>query len=404
MKRRVVITGMGIWSCIGQDLETVTESLRLGRSGIVFEPERLEFGLQSGLVGNVPRPDLKPLLPRKFRATMSEDAEYAYMAARQAFEQAGITDEYLRENEVGIIWGSDGNSQQIDAWKIMQDEHDSLMIGPDILFKAENSSVSMNLSAIFHLKGINLCISAGCASASHSAGLAKMLIENGRQNIIIVGGSRETNCISFMPYDKFASCQNDTPKKASRPFDKNRDGAVSSGGAAAYILEDYEHAIKRGATIYAEIIGYGSASGGKGQLRFPDFKAGYNAITNAIKDANISIKDIDYVNSGVVGLRSGDYLSIEILDKLFGGENTFVGSTQSITGHEGMMSGASEVIYSTLMLINNFIAPNINIDVIEDDAKNLKITQKTIYVPLTNILNSSAGLGNTYCALVLKKI
>ena len=156
--KRVVVTGMGIWSCLGQDLRTVTESLKQGKSGIIFDPKRIEYGLQSGLVGNVPHPNLKPLLPRKLRATMSEDSEYAYMAAGQAFEQAGISDEYLRQNEIGIIFGNDGNTHQKESFEILREEKNSLMIGPNALFRGETSSVTMNLNGIFGIKGINLSV------------------------------------------------------------------------------------------------------------------------------------------------------------------------------------------------------------------------------------------------------
>ena len=186
---RVLITGMGIWSCIGQDLQTVTESLKLGRSGIIFDPQRIEYGLHSGLTGNVPRPNLKPLLPRKYRATMSEDAEYAYMAAKQAFEQAGVDDTYLRANEVGIIFGNDGNPHVHEYLNIMEEEHDSLLLGPNAVFQSSTSSPTMNLSTIFHLKGINMCVGAACASGSHAIGLATMYIRQGMQNMILVGGS-----------------------------------------------------------------------------------------------------------------------------------------------------------------------------------------------------------------------
>ena len=273
--RRVVVTGMGIWSCIGQDLQTVTESLRQGRSGIIFDQNRIEYGLHSGLVGNVPRPDLKPLLPRKFRATMSEDAEYAYMAAHQAFEQAGISEEYLCNKEVGVIFGNDVNMHMLDYMPVMEEEHDSQMVSPNALFQGETSSVTMNLSTVFHLKGINFCVGAACASSSHAIGLASLLIRQGIQDTILVGGSCTVDMRSAVATDALEaiSLNNDNPVEASRPFDKDRDGMVPSGGAAALVLEEYEHAVARGATILAEVCGYGFSSNGIEEISMPSADA-----------------------------------------------------------------------------------------------------------------------------------
>ena len=217
--KRVVVTGMGIWSCIGQDLQSVTESLRMGRSGIVFDPKRIEYGLHSGLTGNVPRPNLKPLLPRKYRVTMSEDAEYAYMAARQAFAQAGIEDGYLQENEMGVIFGNDGNSHIHDHQCVLYQERDSHMLGPNAIFQSMTSSVSMNIGTIFHLKGINMCVSSACASGNHAIGMAAMMIRQGMQDVILVGGScsMDMKCDVVVDAIEAVSLRNDEPTKASAP-------------------------------------------------------------------------------------------------------------------------------------------------------------------------------------------
>lgn len=306
--RRVVVTGMGIWSCIGQDLQTVTDSLRQGRSGIIFDPKRIEYGLQSGLVGIVPRPDLKTLLPRKCRATMSEDSEYAYMAARQAFEQAGISDEYLRQNEVGIIFGNDGNTHQMEAYETMKVEHNTFMLGPNAQFQSETSSVVMNLNAIFHLRGINLCVGAACASGSHAIGFAKFLINHGAQDLIIAGGSIEMNMHNTIGVDALnaLSHRNYAPQLASRPFDKDREGMVFSGGAAALVLEEYEHAVERGATILAEVCGYGFSSNGIEEISMPSAEAEYTAMKRALDDAGLQPSDIDYVNAQATSTIAGD--------------------------------------------------------------------------------------------------
>lgn len=417
--KRVVVTGMGIWSCIGQDLHTVAESLRQGRSGIIFDPKRIEYGLHSGLVGDVPRPDLKPLLPRKFRATMSEDSEYAYMAARQAFEQSGISDEYLRQHEVGIIFGNDANMHMLDYMPLMEEEHDSMMIGPNALFQGETSSVTMNLSTIFHLSGINFCIGAACASSSHAIGIAAMLIRQGIQKTILAGGSCTIDKRSSVATDAIEaiSRKNETPTESSRPFDKDRDGMVPSGGAAALVLEEYEHAVARGATILAEVIGYGFSSNGIEEISMPFADGEYTAMKHALDDAGLQPSDIDYVNAHATSTIVGDIEEAKALTRLFVEENPisnlqspmsnrkpFVSSTKSMTGHENWMAGASEAVYSILMMQNGFIAPNINLENVIDEAKDLNIVTETIYAPINTVLSNSSGMGGTNSALVFKKV
>lgn len=404
--KRVVVTGMGIWSCIGQDLESVTESLKQGHSGVVFDAKRIEYGLHSGLTGNVPRPNLKPLLPRKYRATMSEDAEYAYMAARQAFTQAGIEDTYLHNNEVGIIFGNDGNSHMLDYLSIEQ-EHDSHMLGPNALFQSETSSVTMNLSTIFHIKGINMCVGAACASSSHAIGLALMLIRQGMQDMILVGGSCAMDMRGACATDAIAaiSLRNEDPTKASRPFDKDRDGMIPSGGAAALVLEEYEHAIARGATILAEVCGYGFSSNGTEDISMPSAEAEYIAMQRALADANLQPAEVDYVNAHGTSTPVGDIEEAKALTRLFSGtKQPFVSSTKSMTGHENWMAGASEAVYSILMMQHGFVAPNINLQNKIDEAKGLNIVTDTVYTPIKTILSNSSGMGGTNSALVLRAV
>ena len=417
--RRVVVTGMGIWSCIGQDLQTVTDSLKQGRSGIIFDPKRIEYGLQSGLVGNVPRPDLKPLLPRKFRATMSNSAEYAYIAARQAFVQAGILNEYLCKNEVGVVFGSDSNPHQIEYFSILEEEHNSLMLGPNALFRGETSSVTMNLSSIFHMRGINLTIGAACASGSHAIGYGKMLIAQGLQDIILAGGTYDIELVGTAAADALSalSCRNSAPEHASRPFDKDRDGFVPSGGAAALVLEEYEHAVQRGATVLAEVVGYGFSSNGIEEIAMPSAEAEYTAMKRALDDAGLQPSDIDYVNAHATSTPLGDIEEAKALTRLFVKENQiinhkseiinrkpYVSSTKSMTGHENWMAGASEAVYSILMMQNNFVAPNINLENVIDEAKDLNIVRETIYTPINTVLSNSSGMGGTNSALVFRKI
>ena len=406
--RRVVVTGIGIWSCIGQDLQTVTESLKQGRSGIIFDSKRREYGHQSGLVGNVPVPDLKLFLPRKIRATMSEDAKYAYMVARQAFEHAGINDEYLRKNEVGIIWGNDGNSHLIEGAKIMEVAKSSLLFPYHYAFQSITSSAVLNLSSIFHLKGVNFGINAACASSSHAIGVAKLFIESGMQDVIMVGGSSELAKENLMGVINDAVNEqyiyNDAPTQASRPFDIGRAGVISSGGAAALVLEEYEHAIERGANIYAEIIGYGVASGGVEELYQANWESEYISMKRAVENAQIDISDIDYINPHANSSKIGDPAEAKALTMLVGKHKIPISSTESMTGHEGWMSGASEAVYSILMMQNNFIAPNLNLKQVIEEAKDLYIVGKTIYKNIQIILSNNAGVGAISSALIFKKI
>ena len=404
--RRVVVTGMGIWSCIGQDLQTVTESLRQGRSGVIFDPKRIEYGLQSGLVGNVPRPNLKPLLPRKFRATMSEDAEYAFMAVRQAIQNAELLDEYMLNNEVGLIFGAECNTERINGAKQMEIVHDSQLLEGNSLFKIHSSSATMNLSTIFHIKGINLCVAAACASSSHAIGLAQMFIREGLQDIVIVGGISEVTPLAAAGYEAIEgiSLQNGSPQKACRPFDKERDGGIQSGGGAALILEEYDHAKKRGSNIIAELVGWGASSDGMENLTTTCGEGISRAIKRALLSANLSRNDIDYVCATALSDINKDRQEAIALSEIFGHTKTYISSTESMTGHENIMAGASKSIHTLLMMQNNFVAPNINLENVIDEAKDLNIARKTVFTTINTAIVNSSGMGGTNSALIFRKI
>lgn len=406
MGRRVVITGMGIWSCIGKNKEEVKESLYNGKSGVGLEKERLEYGYRSGLTGIVERPKLKGVIDRRLRVGLSEEAEYAYMAAREAFEEANVSDEYLKENEVGIIFGNDSSAKPvIEAANIMAEKHDSALLGSGLIFQSMNSTVNMNLSTIFHLKGVNFTISSACASGSHSIGIAYMLIKQGLQDMIIAGGAQETNYYSMATFDALSafSIRMDEPTKASRPFDKDRDGLIPSGGAAALVLEDYDHAVARGANILAEVVGYGFSSNGGG-ISQPSDDGSIKAMTRAMEDAGITADEIDYINAHATSTPQGDDYEAIALDRLFNGKKALISSTKSMTGHECWMAGASEAVYSIIMMQNSFVAPNINLNEPSEKANNLNIARKTIDMPLEIILSNSFGFGGTNSALVIKKV
>ena len=406
MNRRVVITGMGIWSCLGTDLETVKQSLYEGKSGIGLQSERLEYGYRSALTGIVGEPVItKKMLDRHTRAGMPEEARYAYMSSLQAFEQANITDEYLRENEIGCIFGNDSSAKPvIEASKIMDEKHDSAMLGYGLIFQSMNSTVNMNLSTIFHLRGVNFTISAACASGSHSIGLGYMLIKQGMQDVVLCGGAQETNFYSMASFDALGafSVRMDEPTKASRPFDRDRDGLIPSGGAASLVLEDYEHAKARGANILAEVIGYGFSSNGGG-ISQPSDEGSVVAMTRALDMSGVKAEDIDYINAHATSTHQGDMYEAMALNRMFGGKHALISSTKSMTGHECWMAGASEAVYSILMMQNDFVAPNINFEHPDEYSEKLNLAITTVETELNLVLSNSFGFGGTNSALVLKK-
>lgn len=406
MERRVVITGMGIWSCLGQNLNEVKESLYAGRSGIGVERERLDYGYRSGLTGIVPRPQLKGVLDRRMRVGLSEEAEYAYMASRQAFEQASMDETYLRENEVGILFGNDSSAKPvIEAARIMDEKHDSALLGSGLIFQSMNSTVTMNLSTIFHLRGINFTVSAACASGSHSIGLGYLLIRQGLQDAVLCGGAQEVNYYSMATFDALSafSVRMDEPTKASRPFDRDRDGLIPSGGAAALVLEEYEHAVRRGAPILAEVCGYGFSSNGGG-ISQPSDDGSVTAIRRALEAASMQPDEIDYVNAHATSTPQGDMFEAIALDRVFRGTHALISSTKSMTGHECWMGGASEIVYSTLMMQHNFVAPNINLEHPDEYAAKLNLTAVTVDTQVDTVLSNSFGFGGTNSALVIRKV
>ncbi len=403
---RVVITGMGIWSCLGKNIKEVEESLRAGRSGIVNDPERLKYGYQSGLTGYVERPKLKGILERRLRTGLPEEGEYAYMASREAFEMAGITDEYLLENEVGCIFGNDSTAAPvIEAAKIMEQKHDSALLGSGYIFQSMNSTVTMNLSTIFHLRGVNFTISAACASGSHSIGLGYMMIKQGMQEMVLCGGAQEVNMYSMATFDALGafSKRMDNPQRASRPFDRNRDGLVPSGGGAALVLESYEHAVKRGATILCEVTGYGFSSNGGG-ISQPSDLGSATAMRRALEDARLTPDEIDYINAHATSTPQGDMYEAKALKSLFGGKRAYISSTKGMTGHECWMAGASEIVYSIIMMLGNFVAPNINFENPDEYSEGLNIVVSTKEAKLERILSNAFGFGGTNSALIIEKL
>ena len=406
MERRVVVTGMGIWSCLGTDIETVKQSLYEGKSGIGIQPERLEYGYRSALTGIVEEPVItKKMLDRHTRAGMPQEARYAYMSSLQAFAYANVSDEYLREHEVGCIFGNDSSAQPvIEASKIMDEKHDSAMLGYGLIFQSMNSTVNMNLSTIFHLRGVNFTISAACASGSHSIGLGFMFIKQGLQDMVLCGGAQETNYYSMASFDALGafSIRMNEPTKASRPFDRDRDGLIPSGGAASLVLEDYEHAKARGANILAEVVGYGFSSNGGG-ISQPSDDGSVIAMTRALEMSDVKADEVDYINAHATSTHQGDMYEAMALNRMFEGKHALISSTKSMTGHECWMAGASEAVYSILMMQNNFVAPNINFENPDEYSEKMNLATATVETEVNTVLSNSFGFGGTNSALVLKK-
>ena len=402
---RVVITGMGIYSTIGKNLDEVRDSLYQGRSGVGLDLSRKELGFRSALTGVIERPQLKGLLDRRQRVGMPEQAEYSYVATIEALKKAGIDQEYLDSIEAGIIFGNDSSAiPVIEAIDIMREKKDTALVGSGSIFQTMNSTISMNLSVIFKLKGVNYTLSGACASGSHAVGVAYFLIRQGLQECIITGGGQEINKESMGNFDAlnaFSVYEKD-PARASRPFDRDRDGLVPSGGAATLILESYESAKKRRAPILAEVIGYGFSSNGE-HISVPNLQGPVKSMEMALKDAGIRPADIQYINAHATSTPVGDAKEAEAIIKIFGDKMPWISSTKSMTGHEMWMGGASEIVYSLLMMHNGFIAPNINFENPDEFSAQLKIAEKTVHQGFEVFLSNAFGFGGTNSTLIVKK-
>ena len=399
---RVVITGMGIYSCLGKNREEVTNSLREGKSGIGIDESRKEFGYRSLLTGVLEEPNLKNKLKRRERIGLSEEAKYAYVSTLEALEMAGVDMNFLDENIVGILFGNDSSAKAVmEAVDIIREKKDTTLVGSGSIFQSMNSTVTMNLATIFKLKGVNLTVSAACASGSHSIGLGYHLIKSGLEKMIVCGGAQEVNKYAFGSFDAlgvFALHEDAT--KACRPFDKDRNGLVTSGGGATLILESLESAQARGANILAEVVGYGFSSNGDhisnankgGQVR---------AMNMALEMANLDASKIDYVNAHATSTPGGDSEEAQAIFEVF--KNVPVSSTKSMTGHECWMAGSSEIVYSLLMMRNGFIAPNINFENPDEYSKKLNIIAQTTKADLNYFASNSFGFGGTNSTLIMKR-
>jgi len=401
---RVVITGVGIYSSLGTSKEEVTTSLFGGKSGIILRPERKALGYRSALTGYVERPNLKSLLDRRSRIMMPEQAEFAYMATIEALHHANLSMDDIHKGETGIIYGNDSSAKPvIDGIDVLREKGDSMLIGSGSVFQVLNSTVTMNLATIFKLRGVNFSISAACASGSHSIGMGYLFIKNGLQERVICGGAQEINDYSMPNFDALAtfSTREDAPTAASRPFDKDRDGLVPGGGAATVILESLESAQARGAHIIAEVLGYGFSSNGE-HISNPSVDGQVRSIHRTLKDAGLEAKDIQYVNAHATSTPAGDGSEAEAIFEVFGGK-TPVSSTKSMTGHECWMAGASEIVYSILMMQNDFMAPNINFHHPDEHSAKINVLPETLQQGFDTFLSNSFGFGGTNSSLIVRK-
>ena len=403
--RRVVITGIGVYSCIGKNIKEVSNSLEEGKSGIGFDFERKEMGYRSALTGILGTPNLKGDLLRRQRVNLSEEAKYAYVSTKEALDNAKIDDIFLDNNIIGMIFGNDSSAKAVmEGIDKIRLKKDTTLLGSGSIFQSMNSTVTMNLATIFRIKGINFTVSAACSSGGHSIGTAYNLIKSGMQEIIICGGAQEVNPFAFGSFDGLGvfSVREGIPKEASRPFDKDRDGLIPSGGGATLILESLESALERDAPILAEVVGYGFSSNGK-HISAPDVDGQVRSIEMALKYSGVNPEEIDYINAHATSTPLGDECEAEAIYSVFKDFNTPVSSTKSMTGHECWMSGASEIIYSIIMMQNDFIAPNINFKNADESLAKINIIAKPLKKKLNAIMSNSFGFGGTNSNVIIKK-
>ncbi|MBF7054255.1 beta-ketoacyl-ACP synthase I [Halomonas sp. KAO] len=400
--RRVVVTGLGIVSCLGNDKQQVLEALREGRSGIRFKEEYAERGFRSHVAGVVDI-DLDALIDRKQRRFMGDAAAYAYVSMAQAIEDAGLTPEQVSNERTGLIAGSGGASSanQVEAADVMR-EKGLRRVGPYRVTRTMGSTVSACLATPFKIKGINYSISSACATSVHCIGNAVEQIQLGKQDVVFAGGGEEEHWTLSCLFDAMGALStqyNDTPEKASRPYDQARDGFVIAGGGGMLVLEELEHARARGAKIYAEVTGYGANSDGHDMVA-PSGEGAVRCMRQAM--ATVDGK-IDYINTHGTSTPVGDISELRAIREVFGDATPAISSTKSLTGHSLGATGVQEAIYSLLMMENDFIAASANIETLDEQAEGVDIvTQRRDGVKVERVLSNSFGFGGTNACLVLE--
>nr|WP_163501178.1 beta-ketoacyl-ACP synthase I [Halomonas socia] len=402
--RRVVVTGLGIVSCLGNDQHQVLDALKAGRSGIRFKDEYAERGFRSQVAGVV-NIDLDALIDRKLRRFMGDAAAYAYVSMAQAIEDAGLSEAQVSHERTGLIAGSGGASSanQVEAADAMRDKG-LRRVGPYRVTRTMGSTVSACLATPFKIKGVNYSISSACATSAHCIGSAVEQIQLGKQDVVFAGGGEEEHWTLSCLFDAMGALSthyNDTPDKASRPYDKARDGFVIAGGGGMLVLEELEHARARGARIYAEVTGYGATSDGHDMVA-PSGEGAARCMRQALATVNGSI---DYINTHGTSTPVGDVAELKAVREVFGDRTPAMSSTKSLTGHSLGATGVQEAIYSLLMMEHDFIAASANVDDLDEQAAGFDIvTQRRDATPVNRVLSNSFGFGGTNACLVLEKL
>ena len=400
--KNVVITGVGIKSCIGNTYDEVVNSLKNGKSGITADETYKEMGFRSQVSGSVDL-NFSELIDRKLYRFMGESAAYAFLAAQDAIEMAGISDLHLNSDRTGIVAGSGGASTRVMVSTAdITREKGPKRIGPYAVTKSMGSSISAILGTAYKLKGINYSISSACATSAHCIGHGADLIKSGQQDIVLAGGGEDLHWSSSGLFDAMGALSsnfNDNPTKASRPYDKNRDGFVISGGAGMVILEDEEHAIKRNANILAKLTGYYATSDGYDMVA-PSGEGALRCMRGALQNHG---SEVGYINTNGTSTPVGDVAELKAIKELFKNETPIISSTKSMTGHSLGATGVQEAIYSIMMMREKFIAPSINIDELCDEADGLNIATQTLDKNISAVLSNSFGFGGTNASLVISK-
>ena len=400
--KNVVITGVGIKSCIGNTYEDVLASLQSGTSGIVSNSSYAEMGFRSQISGSMDI-NFSELIDRKLLRFMGESAAYSYLAAKDAIEMSSLNEEDLDSPRVGIVAGSGGASTRVMVSTAdIAREKGPKRIGPYAVTKSMGSSISAILGTAFKIKGVNYSISSACATSAHCIGHGADLIKSGQQDIVIAGGGEDEHWSSSSLFDAMGALSsnfNDDPTKASRPYDKNRDGFVISGGSGILILEEEEHAKKRNANILAKLSGYYATSDGYDMVA-PSGEGALRCMQGALKSYG---EDVDYINTHGTSTPVGDIAELNAIKELFGNSSPIISSTKSMTGHSLGATGAQEAIYSIMMLRNKFIAPSINIEDVCDEAKGIKLNTETTSSEIQSAMSNSFGFGGTNASLIVTK-
>ncbi|WGE42448.1 beta-ketoacyl-ACP synthase I [Actinobacillus equuli] len=401
--KRVVITGLGVISSIGNNKEEVLASLKEGKSGIEFVPEFAEVGMRSQVAGTI---KLNPaeLIDRKIYRFMGDAAAYAYLSMKEAIEDSGLTEDQVSNDRTGLVIGAGTGSahSQLVACDAVRGPRGVKAVGPYAVTKTMASSVSACLATPYKIRGVNYSISSACATSAHCIGHAMELIQLGKQDVVFAGGAEELSWECATEFDAMGAVStkyNDNPTKASRAYDANRDGFVIAGGGAVVVVEELEHALARGAKIYAEIVGYGATSDGYDMVA-PSGEGAERCMKQALATVN---GEVEYINVHGTSTPVGDVKELGAIKNVFGDKNPAISSTKSMTGHSLGAAGAHEAVYSLLMLDNGFIAPSINIETLDEQAEGLNIVTERQDKALTTVMSNSFGFGGTNACLVFQK-